>query len=67
MKVRIEGLTEDQIVYASAELDEEGFQYDVDYTTLYGPRGVIVGLEFTNPAAAVAVLAFFGASAYSHS
>lgn len=57
MKIRITDITEDDVVSASAELDEQGYKYDEDYTTLYGAKWAIVGLEFTNPRAAVMFLA----------
>lgn len=57
MTTEITGITEDEVVSASAMLDEKGFSYDEDYTTLYGARWAIVGLRFSNPNAAALVLA----------
>lgn len=57
MKIDITGITEDEVVSASALLDESGFEYDEDYTTLYGPRWAIIGLQVANPNAAALVLA----------
>lgn len=56
MQIDITGLTEDTVVAASAELEDAGFQYDEDFTTLYGFRWTITGMRFTNVAAAQAVL-----------
>ena len=57
MKLQITGITEDEVVSASALLDESGFQYDEDYTTLYGAGWAVVGIEFTNADAAAVVVA----------
>jgi hypothetical protein len=63
MNIRITGVTEAEVERVTALLDVHGFEYDADYTTLYGAAWAIVGLEFTNPAAAqVAVTAYADAA-----
>lgn len=54
--ITITNLTEDEVTSASAMLDERGFEYDVDYTTWYGPGWAIIGLHFKNTNAAALVL-----------
>ena len=53
MQVRVTEVTEDEVHGVSEMLEKEGFTYDVDFTTLYGEQGAVVGLQFMTPAAAV--------------
>jgi hypothetical protein len=49
MKADITGLTEDQVTHICGLLEEEGFEYDEHYTTLYGAKWSVIGLQFTHP------------------
>jgi hypothetical protein len=56
MQIQITGMNEDDVVVASGLLDDAGFQYDEDYTTLYGAQWAIVGMQFSNADAAALVI-----------
>jgi len=49
---RVTEITEAEVVRASTHLEQLGYEYDVDYTTLYGANGAPVGLEITSEGAA---------------
>lgn len=45
MRVDITELSEEDVVLISVMLDDNGFRYDEDYTTLYGPGWTITGVR----------------------
>ena len=45
MRVDITELSEEDVVLISVMLDDNGFQYDEDYTTLYGPGWTVTGVR----------------------
>jgi hypothetical protein len=45
MRVEIKDLSEEDVVLISVMLDDNGFTYDEDYTTIYGPGWTITGLR----------------------
>jgi hypothetical protein len=45
MRVDITELSEEDVVLISVMLDDNGFQYDEDYTTLYGAGWTITGVR----------------------
>jgi hypothetical protein len=42
-------LEEDDVIRVSQELEDAGFEYDVDFTTLYGEGWKILGIISHNP------------------
>ncbi|MEX2179333.1 MAG: hypothetical protein WD801_11515 [Gemmatimonadaceae bacterium] len=48
MHIEIKGLTEKQVEVLTEQLEAGGFDYDVDYTTLYGEGWAIVGLSVSD-------------------
>jgi hypothetical protein len=45
MRIDIKDLSEEDVVLLSVMLDDAGFQYDTDYTTLYGAGWAVTGLR----------------------
>ena len=45
MRVDIKDLSEQDVVLISVMLDDNGFEYDTDYTTLYGPGWTVTGVR----------------------
>jgi hypothetical protein len=45
MRIDIKDLSEQDVVLLSVMLDDNGFKYDEDYTTLYGARRTVTGLR----------------------
>lgn len=56
MKIEITDIGEGAATSACAALDKAGFDFDKDYTCLYGANWRITGLQFSNRAAAICVL-----------
>lgn len=56
MTVDIKEIDEATVINACGLLEEHGFEYDVDFTTIYGARWAIVGLRITNARAASLVV-----------
>ena len=63
MRIDITNLTEADVTRATAVLDDLGYRYDVDYTTLYGAGWAIVGLSCRDGGAAVIVIQLIDAPA----
>ena len=51
MRVEIKDLSEEDVVLISVMLDDAGFEYDTDYTTLYGAGWAVTGVRIMNPRA----------------
>lgn len=54
MHIEIVGLDEGEVQTVSAQLDAQGLEYDVDYTTLYGTEWSLVGVRLLTPRAMTA-------------
>jgi hypothetical protein len=45
MRIDIKDLSEQDVVLLSVMLDDNGFKYDKDYTTLYGAGWTVTGIR----------------------
>jgi hypothetical protein len=45
MRIDIKDLSEEDVVLISVMLDDNGFKYDEDYTTIYGEGWTVTGLR----------------------
>jgi precorrin-4 methylase len=53
MIIEITDVTEQQVDRITARLENDGFRYDEDFTTLYGAQWKIVGVRFMGNAVTI--------------